>query len=825
MNRFGRCPALSVATVLGLLAMEVAGDDGLRQDGRFIPRLQWTAPPGELPGTYAEYIAARPPTPAWFADDRSYPPAAGRPRAGGLALLVDSALHAQIQPALDGYLADLAAEGYAVCMATVSGGTPVQIKDWVRQRYASGDEGVVFIGDITAAWAEISGDSFPCDLFYMDLDGYWADLDQNGTYEVHTAGSGDEGPEVYVARLYTRTLTYAGEAALANGYFDKAHRYRVGQLTQPWRGLEYVDEDWYNMYTALNLVYTEVERYDFGYTTTATGYLDQLDAGRHFVQVCAHSYSGGHHFGRRPTQAAAYAHLYVYSPVARYAHLRLGADDGIKAWLNGVVVLTKDVYTGWVPDQYVTMVTLNEGWNRLLCKVSQEGGDYKFSARFTDLNGNTLSDLQYQINDPDLHGAEAPYIRSWLMNGFHQDVSGNFWNYLTTNYLGVSEAGLNPQAGQVHGGKTWTQLTASGAYVDLDNYGGGADYGATYAFARIHADAAKSCQLWLGYDDGIRVWLNGQVVAFDNRYGEYQPDMTRVNVNLAVGENRLLVKVSEWMGAHGFSARFCQPNGTAVAGLTYDPVSPPISYVGTWLLNGAYGNKNQAERLSHDYLGGEANVRPNAGDPAPLEAWRAGVGDGCPFDLGRAFNTDGGWVYSQTVQDRDPPVLFYNLFACGPGRFTDQNYLAGAYIFNTTWGLITVASSKSGSMLNFQDFTGPLGQGRTVGQAFLEWFDRQSPYVQWEREWYYGMVLNGDPTLRPTSLACIGDLNCDRRVDFGDINPFVLLLSNPAQWQQVYANCPLRNGDVNGNGFVDFGDINPFVELLAGPGAGSTPRP
>ena len=93
-------------------------------------------------------------------------------------------------------------------------------------------------------------------------------------------------------------------------------------------------------------------------------------------------------------------------------------------------------------------------------------------------------------------------------------------------------------------------------------------------------------------------------------------------------------------------------------------------------------------------------------------------------------------------------MVFYNLFACGPGRFTDSNYLAGAYIFNTTWGLITVASSKSGSMLNFQDFTHPLGQGKSMGIAFRRWFDSQAPFEQWEREWYYGMVVCGDPTLR-----------------------------------------------------------------------------
>ncbi|MEW6198522.1 MAG: hypothetical protein AB1601_07670 [Planctomycetota bacterium] len=62
-----------------------------------------------------------------------------------------------------------------------------------------------------------------------------------------------------------------------------------------------------------------------------------------------------------------------------------------------------------------------------------------------------------------------------------------------------------------------------------------------------------------------------------------------------------------------------------------------------------------------------------------------------------------------------------------------------------------------------------------------------------------------------------GDLNCDRAVDFGDINPFVLALTNPAAYAQAYPNCRLELADINGDGFVNFGDINPFVRLLTNP--------
>jgi hypothetical protein len=61
-----------------------------------------------------------------------------------------------------------------------------------------------------------------------------------------------------------------------------------------------------------------------------------------------------------------------------------------------------------------------------------------------------------------------------------------------------------------------------------------------------------------------------------------------------------------------------------------------------------------------------------------------------------------------------------------------------------------------------------------------------------------------------------GDLNCDGVVNFADISPFVLALSDPAAYQAQYPNCNILSGDINGDGQVNFADINPFVALLTG---------
>jgi len=68
-----------------------------------------------------------------------------------------------------------------------------------------------------------------------------------------------------------------------------------------------------------------------------------------------------------------------------------------------------------------------------------------------------------------------------------------------------------------------------------------------------------------------------------------------------------------------------------------------------------------------------------------------------------------------------------------------------------------------------------------------------------------------------TEPCCIGDMNCDGYINFADINPFVLYLSNQPAWQQMFPECSPCNGDINCDGTYgqqSFGDINPFVALI-----------
>lgn len=73
-----------------------------------------------------------------------------------------------------------------------------------------------------------------------------------------------------------------------------------------------------------------------------------------------------------------------------------------------------------------------------------------------------------------------------------------------------------------------------------------------------------------------------------------------------------------------------------------------------------------------------------------------------------------------------------------------------------------------------------------------------------------------DPVCRPPPNRDLGDMNCDGVVNFEDINPFVLALTDMLEYMRKYPGCDWLNGDINDDGWVDADDINPFVRLLAG---------
>jgi hypothetical protein len=296
----------------------------------------------EVPFTrWVEFGGARMQTPAEIREtwdnDRPFSIAPARPpRTDGdvCCIVVNETLYPGIETSfLASFVPGLEAEGYTVNYYLSSGGEPSDMRDFLIARYGEvGDPfTVIFIGDLPVATFEIPGSEsgsnpFPCDLFYMDLNGVWADEGYAaGAYDAHT---GAVEADIRFGRLTAGPLTFRGatEAGLVNHYFEKVAAYKAGTLHCGDKALCYVDDDWESFGQGwgdcVRLAYPDTTiEYD-PYTTWDTDYEERLRHDYEFIQVCAHSNPTLHSF-RRPSEKGYtfMDELYDIKPVALFYNL------------------------------------------------------------------------------------------------------------------------------------------------------------------------------------------------------------------------------------------------------------------------------------------------------------------------------------------------------------------------------------------------------------------------------------------------------------------------------------------------------------------------
>jgi len=114
-----------------------------------------------------------------------------------------------------------------------------------------------------------------------------------------------------------------------------------------------------------------------------------------------------------------------------------------------------------------------------------------------------------------------------------------------------------------------------GAYFDV---GVGARTVA-YGFTWFDAPADQQAELWIGSDEGLRVWINGEIVYDYTRRRTYRDDEIvqekKLPVRLRKGENRLLVKSVQEFSDFQFALNICEPeadftiDGDRVEGLKF----------------------------------------------------------------------------------------------------------------------------------------------------------------------------------------------------------------------------------------------------------------
>lgn len=77
---------------------------------------------------------------------------------------------------------------------------------------------------------------------------------------------------------------------------------------------------------------------------------------------------------------------YLYKQEADDRILTLGSDDGIRVWLNGEEVYSRNVWRGIKANNDFVKINFREGWNTLMYKVSQGDGGWGLYRNFRYVN-------------------------------------------------------------------------------------------------------------------------------------------------------------------------------------------------------------------------------------------------------------------------------------------------------------------------------------------------------------------------------------------------------------------------------------------------------
>ncbi len=235
------------------------------------------------------------------------------------AILVQPELYAVIQTRLFQLVKDWEAEGAQVVVYNGQFNSPEALRDTLRA--IPGLRGALLIGDFPVPWFQFCDENgenyqeFPCDLFFMDLDGIWEDnfhyVDSlglvegpDGIYDTHYASypRHSEAPEIVVGRI-TPTPGMGPAEEVINFYLEKCHNYRydLGGVRQNFRALAFPDDDWHEWgdmlaYNYINQVYPEVLSISDQNLTSANTYESRLDDHFSLIHLWAHSWPQGHSF-------------------------------------------------------------------------------------------------------------------------------------------------------------------------------------------------------------------------------------------------------------------------------------------------------------------------------------------------------------------------------------------------------------------------------------------------------------------------------------------------------------------------------------------------
>ncbi|MEA2071620.1 MAG: hypothetical protein U9O98_10070 [Asgard group archaeon] len=269
-----------------------------------------------------------------------------------------------VQVAVNQYLQDLNYTGYKVFFHTNPIASVQNLRALLQTWYTNNSiSGAVLIGNLPYAQyyhpvttGFPNPETFICDLYLMDMDGTWWDVNPtDGIYDDHNAtGGADIYPEIYIGRInaISRTLGGASNAQNIITLLNRTHDYRTGQKQRRDRALTYIDDDWQpwaNNWTAwLNNVYPARDDIHTPKTyTNASDWLNnRLIQNYEWAHLCAHSgvSPSQHYFGPGGTGEGTVTALQIHNKQPTFNFYNLFCCHG-SDWLGADSLGTTYLYS------------------------------------------------------------------------------------------------------------------------------------------------------------------------------------------------------------------------------------------------------------------------------------------------------------------------------------------------------------------------------------------------------------------------------------------------------------------------------------------------
>ncbi len=208
-----------------------------------------------------------------------------------------------------------------------------------------------------------------------------------------------------------------------------------------------------------------------------------------------------------------------------------------------------DGYAAETDIEHTTLqdVRLQEGSNLLVFRL--EGKQTKADAQEFGLVGLSISPSQ------------PHFMSEWNLIG---PFTAPDMSYLLIPYPPENSSDLS-QSFPGKGGKQvkWQRASSlSSGFVPLQSLFQSNEQAIVYGLAYVYSPEKRSTSLLIGSDDGVRLWLNEEMVHSNPAYRGAYPDQDRIPVQLRKGWNSVLVKVLQGAGGWGFYVRFVDPDKT-----------------------------------------------------------------------------------------------------------------------------------------------------------------------------------------------------------------------------------------------------------------------